>query len=434
VPLSEKLIETLREEFDASRKPAPFQYGKTRLPLVEPSFGFDEACEALESLVSGYLTMGEKVRQFQQMFSDYLGVKHSVMVNSGSSANLVALSAITNPLFPDHLKPGDEVLTPAVTWATSVYPIIQCGLVPILVDVELETLNLSVEQLEKAITPKTRAILLVHLLGNPCPVDRILDLAKRHCLLVIEDACEAHGALINGRKVGSFGDLGTFSFFFSHHISTIEGGMICSSREDLAELSLALRTFGWIRDLRNRAELARQYSEIDERFLFVNIGYNLRPTEVQGGFGTRQLPKLEEFIRIRRDNADYLTRELKEFEEFLILPCERPGTRHVWFGYPVIVRQGAPFTRKEMQDFLEAHAVETRPVMCGNIAEQPVMQHFLYREAGSLSNSRLIMRNGFFFGNHHGIGSPQREAIAAYFRHFFKSKGLLSGAEGTSLR
>ena len=414
--LQEELRGLVRRYFE-QREEEPFVPGRTRIPLITPSFGWEEVWEALESLLSTRVTMGEKVRRFEAAFAQYIGVRHAVMVNSGSSANLLALSILTNPTAPRPLLPGEEVITPAVTWATTVWPILNVGLVPVLVDVDLNTFNLIPEEVEKAITTKSRAIMLVHLLGNPCAMDQLTAIARRHNLMVIEDACEAHGAEYRSKKVGAFGELATFSFFFSHHISTIEGGMIVTSRDDYAELARSMRVFGWVRDLKDRVAIAQEHSEIDARFLFVNVGYNLRPTEVQGAFGIHQMGKLERYVAVRRENARYWGDTLGALPH-LLLHREAQDTRHVWFGYPVVVQASAPFSRKQLTDFLEARGVETRPIMAGNIAEQPGLQRFPYRTIGDLPNSRLIHRSAFFFGNHHGIGTEEREAIAGYFREF----------------
>jgi len=417
----QELRELIRRCFKDQQKPA-FLPGRTRIPLNVPSFGWKEVWEALDSLLSTQVTMGKKVRQFEAMFAEYIGVEHAIMVNSGSSANLLALSILTNPLLSGQLQPGDEVITPAVTWATTVFPILNVGLLPVLVDVDLRTFNLIPQEVEKAITPKSRAILLVHLLGNPCDMAEIMAIARRHKLLVIEDACEAHGAEYGGRKVGSFGDIATFSFFFSHHITTIEGGMLLTNNDEYAELARALRVFGWVRDLKAKEAIAQQQPQVDSRFLFVNIGYNLRPTEIQGAFGIHQMSKLERYIETRRENARYWGERLGALNH-LLLHREAEGRRHVWFGYPVVVRPDTPFSRKELVDYLEARGVETRPIMAGNIDEQPALRLFPYRKVGELPNSRLIHRNAFFFGNHHGIGREEREAIAGYIQEFVANRG-----------
>ena len=384
----------------------------TKIPLAVPPWGEEEINEAIDSLRSGMLTMGSKVRQFEKAFAEYIGTANAVMTNSGSSANLLALSALG-------LKPGDEVITPALTWATTVFPIAQVGAVPVLVDVALDTYNISPTAVEAAITPKTRAIMPVHLLGNPCEMYRLMQLAAIHSLRVIEDTCEAHGATYDGHKMGQWGHLGTFSFFFSHHISTIEGGMVMTNRDDLAERCRSLRAFGWAREVPHQ-----EYPGIDPRFLFLHAGYNFRPTEIQGAFGIHQVPRLEGFIEHRRQNAAYWNKELAQFGDYLQLQEERPGTRHVWFAYPVMVKPGAPFTRKELQDHLEARGVETRPIEAGNMAIQPAMRYVNHRISGPLTNAQCIHDNSFFFGNHQGIGPEERAAIVGYFHEFMKGRGL----------
>ena len=249
-----------------------------------------------------------------------------------------------------------------------------------------------------------------------------MEIAEKYNLFVIEDCCEAHGAEFNGKKVGSFGDISTFSFFFSHHISTIEGGMILTNNEEYSELAKSLRAHGWIRERNDREKIAAKYPEIDERFLFVNIGYNVRPTEIQGAFGIHQIKKLDKFVEIRRENAKYWTEKLKKYSDYIILPKEEDRVKHVWFGYPITIRPGAPFTRHEFISFLEQRGIETRPIMAGNIPEQPVMALFPYRKVGELSNAKYIMRNSFFFGNHQGIGKVKREYIADCISGFIEQK------------
>ena len=412
----------VKEHFAVTCSKEKFVPGKTRIPLIGPSYDWEEVVEALDSFLSTQVTMGQKVGQFESMFAEYVGTRYASMVNSGSSANLLALSVLTNPSLDNRIEAGDEIITPAVTWATTVWPIINCGAVPVLVDVDLETFNIETVEIEKAITSKTKAIMVVHLLGNPCRMDEVARIAKEHNLFVIEDSCEAHGAEIAGHKVGSFGDLATFSFFFSHHISTIEGGMVLTSSERLAELVKALRVFGWVRDLGDKDLLSKKHEDIDPRYLFVNIGFNFRPTEIQGAFGTRQMQKLDTFVENRRENAQYWSCNLKQFGDHIQLQDEREGTKHTWFAYPITVKPDAPYTRKELVDFLEEKGLETRPIMAGNICEQPAMSLFPHRAVGELPNSRFIARNSFFFGNHPGIGIEEREAVIEYIREFELTK------------
>ncbi len=419
-PTLAKIAPYIRKHFEVSRK-KEFVPGKTRIPLTVPTYGFEEVEEALDSLLSTWVSMGKKVKRFEEMFAEYLGSKHAVMVNSGSSANLLALSVLTNPSFGERVEPGSEIITPAVTWVTTVYPIQNVGCVPVLVDVDLETFNVLPEEVEKAITPKTRAVMPVHLLGSPCRIDRIKKIAGERSLFLVEDACESTGAELQGKKVGTFGNMATFSFYISHHISTIEGGMIVTDDEEFFEFLKAMRAFGWVRDLRDSKKYAGENPGIDPRFLFVTSGYNLRPTELQGAFGIHQIGKLDSFIGIRRRNAAYWSKRLNGYRDVLILPREQPDSKHVYFGYPLTIRPEASFGREGLVSHLERKGVETRPIMAGNIAEQPVLKHALHRVSGELRNSQLIMRRSFFFGNHKGIGPEEREYIADYIIQFLDS-------------
>jgi len=414
-PLFEQIAEGIRQQMAVLEEPREFIPGKTRIPLNVPTYGAPEVIEALDSLMSTWVTMGKKVKNFEAMFADYVGPHYGIMVNSGSSANLLALSVLG-------LKPGDEVITPALTWATSVFPIIQLGAVPVLVDVERDSYNVDPWAIESAITPRTKAIMPVHLLGNPCDMDAITQIATEFGLSVMEDSCEAHGAEYHGRKVGSFGDISTFSFFFSHHISTIEGGMILTDNEEYVDQLRSLRAHGWIRDMSNRVEIADNNPEIDPRFMFAHVGYNFRPTEIQGAFGIHQLPRLDGFIDVRRGNAAYFNKALAPYEKWLMLPSEAPHTRHAHFAYPFLVRENAPFSRNELMQYLESKGVEARPIEAGNIAIQPAMKKAHYHVSGSLANAQYIHDQGFFIGNHNGVGPEQREAIVSYLREFFEGK------------
>ncbi|MFH1401626.1 MAG: DegT/DnrJ/EryC1/StrS family aminotransferase [Parcubacteria group bacterium] len=400
---------------------------KIKIPLNIPTFGWQEVNEAIDSLLSTYVTMNEKVYRFEDMFAKYLGAKHAVMVNSGSSANLIALSVLSNPTVKNRIKPGDEIITPAVTWSTTVFPIINVGAKPVLVDVNLNDFSINPELIEKAITKKTKAIMPVHLLGNPADMTTIMKIAKKHDLFVIEDACEAHGAQHYGKKVGTFGDMSTFSFFFSHHISTIEGGMVVTNNDEYAELAKMLRAHGWIRELKDKGKIAKKYKKIHKNYLFVNIGYNLRPTALQGAFGIHQIGKLENIIKIRRKNADFWSDKLSEYSDYLMSPQkkEKKGERRVWFGYPIIIKERAGFNRKELTDFLESKGIETRPIMAGNLAEQPAMKLFNYRIASRLDNSEIIMKKAFFFGNHQGVRKIEKEYLVRCFVQFLKQKSKL---------
>ena len=413
-----KLEMLVKEYFFKKESEEEFIPGQTPIPLNVPTYGAEEIIEVLDSLLSTQVTMGKKVRKFERLFSHYLGVKDGLMVNSGSTANLVALSVLSSKKLENHIKPREEVIVPAVTWSTSIFPIIDVGAKPVLVDVDMETFSLKAENIKEAISNKTKAIMPVHLLGNPCPMDEVMEIAQKHDLFVIEDCCEAHGAEFKSRKVGTFGDLGTYSFFFSHHISTIEGGMIVSNSHELLELAKPIRAHGWIRELDEKKKIADMYPHIDERYLFIQKGFNVRPTEVQGAFGIHQVKKLEDFIKIRRKNAEYFSKELEKMNDYFYLQEEQKNGRHVWFGYPIVIKEQAPFSCSEIRNYLESKNIESRPIMGGDMAEQPCMKHYNHRTVGNLENSRFIMRNGFFFGNNHKIRGPQREYIVSVLEEF----------------
>ena len=319
-----------------------------KISLISPSYNEDEVLESIESLLSTYVTMGEKVYTFENLWVKYVGSKYGTMVNSGSSSNLLALEVLANPMIKNRIKPRDEIITPALTWSTTVFPIIDIHATPVFVDSDPNTLTIDTNQLEKALSEKTKAIMPVHLLGHPCNMDDILDFAEDNDLFVIEDCCEAHGAEWKGRKVGSFGDISSFSFFFSHHISTIEGGMLLTNNETYNNLAKSLRAHGWVRERPDQNKQLEKYPNFDSRFLFVNKGYNLRPTEIQGAFGIHQIGKLEEFLKIREDNVRYWLQELESIQEYIQLPSIDKDIRHAWFAFPLKVKQNAPFKRQDI--------------------------------------------------------------------------------------
>ncbi len=419
------LIEEINERIEqyfASKARHKFVPGKTKIPLAVPQFGAAEVIESLDSLMSTYVTMGKKVRKFEEMFAEYVGTGRSVMSNSGSSANLLAVSALSSRHFRDRIKPGDEVICPAVTWSTTVYPLLAIGATPVLVDVKTENFGISPATIEEAITPKTKAVIAVHLMGNPCEVDEIRRITDKKGIHLIEDSCEAHGARIGGKHVGRFGLCGTFSFYLSHHITTIEGGMVLSDDDDFMDLVTSQRAHGWIREMRNHQAIAAKYKEIDDRFLFYETGYNLRPTEIQGAFGIHQLPRLERLVQFRRRIAKRMNRKLAHLKDYLILPEERPGTTNSYFAYPLTIRKSAPFGRREFMQFLSAKLIDSRPVAAGNLAEQPSAALYDHRIVGSLKNAKLIMRNSFFIGLHEEIHEEEADYIAKCAEDFVTSK------------
>jgi len=421
IELAKKIIRDYFIHLEKNKK--KFIPGKSKIPLAFPPYDAKEVCEALDSMLKLKTTMGNKVRKFENSFAKYIGTKYGIMVNSGSSANLLALSILTNPYLGNkRIKSGDEVITPAVTWPTTVHPISNVGAVPKFVDVNLDDFSINIDEIRNSITKRTKAVMLVHLLGNPCDMKKIKKIVKKHNLWLIEDACEAHGAKYYQKNVGSFGDLSTSSFFASHHITTMEGGMVLTSNKTLYELGKSLRTFGWVRDLSSRKTLEKKYQKIDPRFLFVNTGYNFRPTELQGAFGIHQIKKLESLIKIRIKNATFWNKKLSPYEEFLILPNLKKHYRKSFLFYPLTVIKNNYFSKQELVNYLEKAGIETRPVMAGNILEQPVSKIIKFRKNSKLKNAQYIMKHSFLIGNHHRIQEPEREFIANTIIDFINKK------------
>ena len=386
-------------------------------PLSVPLYGADEVAAALDALLSQNVTMGARVKEFEAAFAQFIGSKHAVMVNSGSSANLLALAILSAQAVPNGLHPGDEVIVPAVTWPTTVTPILQTGCVPVFVDIERATLNLRPEALEQAWSPRTRAIFVVHLLGNPVAMETVMAFARERNLWVLEDTCESLGSVIDGKKAGAIGHIGTFSFYFSHHITTVEGGMLVTDDDNLADLARSMRSHGWTRDMANREELESASPWIDPRFLFVHLGYNLRPMEVQAAFGLVQLKRLEEFNEARRRNARRLLAGLTDLEGRLEFIAEQEGGRSTWFGFPVIAETAE--TRSALASHLEQNKIETRAIVAGNLAVQPAFRDSPDRTVGSLANATAIGQRGLFIGNHPRLDDRRIDHIVDTFHSFF---------------
>jgi len=386
------VIQLLLESSSRINEAKPRRYW---YPLSHATYGVDEILEAIDSMCSFRTTMWEKTLLFERRFADYQGCADCVMVNSGSSADLLLSFLFTNPRNP-LLRPGDEILVPVVTWPTQVWSPMMAGLKVVLVDVNPETLNIDISDLQSKITASTKAIFIVHLLGNPCPMDRILEIAKENNLLILEDCCEALGAEWNGTKVGNFGVGSSFSFFFSHHITTMEGGMIACPDLTTAEHLKVMRAHGWLRNVEmSHCDLSGY--DIDPRYAFVNWGFNLRPTDVQAGFGLHQIRRLPEFNQHREDLANKFFDFIDE-QIFLSRPRVEKLARPAWFALPLMVSDESPFTRQEITSYLEAQGVETRPVVTGNIARHPVGKLFSEFQDKTFKGADVIHERGFYLG------------------------------------
>lgn len=368
-------------------------------PLASTTWDQNEYAAIQRVIESGMFSMGKEVYAFEQAFAEWVGCKYVVMVNSGSSANLAMIGALffrkQNPL-----KAGDEVIVPAVSWSTTYYPLQQYGLKLKFVDIDKETLNFNLDHLEKAITGKTKAILAVNLLGNPNDFKRIQNIIEGRNIILLEDNCESMGAQLDGKQAGTFGLMGTFSTFFSHHIATMEGGGIMTDDEELYHILLCLRAHGWTRNLPKFNHVCSEKSDnpFEESFRFVLPGYNLRPLEMSGAIGQEQVKKLPSLIEERRKNAFYFQ---EVFSDHPWISIQKEIGDSSWFGFSLILKENTPISRKDLVEKLSASNIDVRPIVAGNFAKNEVLNWFNYEIHDKLDNAEYIDQNGFFVGNHH---------------------------------
>lgn len=381
-----------------------------KFPLATASWGKEEIAAMHRVIESGMFTMGAKVQAFERDFAKYVSSKYCVMVNSGSSANLLMVAALFYTKNPKlKLKRGDEVIVPAVSWSTTYYPLYQYGLKIKFVDIDLHTLNYDLDQLEQAVSDKTRAIMAVNLLGNPNDFGRIRQIIGQRDIVLIEDNCESMGATYEGKQAGTFGVMGTYSSFFSHHISTMEGGLIVTDDEELYQLMLSLRAHGWTRDLPKQNLVCSDKSDdpLEELFRFVLPGYNFRPLELEGALGVEQVKRLAGMVEERRKNGKLLKDVLGNHPDVII---QREIGESSWFGFSLVIRPGSKLTRKDLAMKLNELGFQCRPIVAGNFAKNEVVKYFDSEVHGTLKNADHIDQNGLFIGNHH---YPIPEAFAA---------------------
>jgi CDP-6-deoxy-D-xylo-4-hexulose-3-dehydrase len=372
-----------------------------KFPLATASWGQEELAAMQRVIDSGMFSMGANVQAFERDFSAYIGSQHCVMVNSGSSANLLMVAALFYTKNPKlKLKRGDEVIVPAVSWSTTYYPLYQYGLKIKFVDIDLNTLNYDLDQLESAVTDKTRVIMAVNLLGNPNDFGRIGQIIGNREIVLIEDNCESMGARYNGQMAGTFGVMGTFSSFFSHHISTMEGGLIVTDDEELYQILLSLRAHGWTRNLPKQNLVCSDKSDdpFEESFRFVLPGYNVRPLELEGALGVEQVKRLPRMVEERRKNGKLLQAALSEHPNLII---QQEIGESSWFGFSLVIRPDSSLTRKELVVKLNDLGFECRPIVAGNFAKNEVVKYFDSEVHGTLINAEHIDQNGLFVGNHH---------------------------------
>ncbi|MDD5307561.1 MAG: lipopolysaccharide biosynthesis protein RfbH [Deltaproteobacteria bacterium] len=409
----------------------PFSPGKTPVHYAGRVFGAEEIVAAVEAVLEFNLTAGRFAAQMEKRLARRVGAADVALVNSGSSANLLAVTALTSPcLGQRRLEPGDEVITVAAAFPTTVAPIIQNRLVPVFVDIDIGGYNALPDRVEEAIGPRTRAILLAHTLGNPFDLDRIAGLARRRGLWLIEDNCDALGSLYRGRPTGGFGDIASFSFYPAHHITTGEGGAVASSNVEIARIVRSLRDWG--RDCYCEAgssgTCGRRFETTwgalppgyDHKYVYSHVGYNMKMTDIQAAIGCAQLDRLDAFTAKRRLNHDFLFSRLARFADRLVLHQATAESEPSWFAFAITVRSDQGVERDDLTHFLEDRGIETRPLFAGNILCHPAYQAIPRRIVGNLENTDHAMRSTFFVGVYPGLGEAELDYMAAMFDDYFR--------------
>jgi CDP-6-deoxy-D-xylo-4-hexulose-3-dehydrase len=438
-----KLTAEFHAEAFAKKEFAP---GTSTVPVSGKVIDADDMCAVVDSALDGWFTTGRWAKEFEKKLARFVGVRSASLVNSGSSANLVALSALTSPRLGDRqLKPGDEVITVAAGFPTTVNPIFQNRLVPVFLDVTLPTYEIDVTMLETARTEKTKAVMIAHTLGNVFDLDAITAFCAKYNLWLVEDCCDALGSTWKGRMVGTFGDISTLSFYPAHHITMGEGGAVMTNKPALQVLIESFRDWGrdcWCEPgvdntcgKRFDWQLGTLPCGYDHKYTYSHIGYNLKATDMQAALGVRQLDKVEQFVEKRKDNFAYLKAALKPLEDVLILPEATEGSDPSWFGFPIGVKESAPFKRDEMTKALEAAKIGTRNIFAGNLTRQPAYEGWEYRVVGDLKNTDFVMNNVFWIGTFPGLTTAMLDYIVQTVKEFVeRAKTGLNVLQASSLR
>ncbi|HEY4097028.1 MAG TPA: lipopolysaccharide biosynthesis protein RfbH [Baekduia sp.] len=424
--LRARILELVGEYHEAMSTPEAFVAGTSHIPYGGRVVGRGELTNLVDASLDLWLTAGRFARRFEAEFAAQVGVRHALLVNSGSSANLLAVSALCSPKLGDRrLRPGDEVITVACGFPTTIAPIVQNGLVPVFVDIDVPTYNIDVTQLEAALSPRTRAVVLAHTLGNPFDLDAVTAFVRAHDLWLVEDCCDALGATWHGRQVGTFGDLATASFYAAHHMTMGEGGTTLTDDDGLRAIVRSLRDWGrdcWCdtgEDDRCGCRFAQQHGELpfgfDHKYVYTHLGYNLKVTDMQAAVGLAQLEKLPGFNRARARAFDRLSAALTGVDE-LILPRATPGSEPSWFCFPLAVAPDAGFTRDAAVAHLEAAGIATRMLLAGNLVRQPAMRDVVHRSVGDLPQTDVAMNDVFIVGLYPGLSDEQLDFIADTLR------------------
>ena len=437
-PTRNKILELVKDHYAEAFPRKEFVPGQSPIPVSGKVFDEDEILHLIDASLDFWLTTGRYAMRLERALAKFVGVRHSFLVNSGSSANLLALSALTSHKMGDRqLRPGDEVITVAAGFPTTVNPIIQNRLTPVFVDVRLDTYNIDASMLDEALSPKTRAIMIAHTLGNPFDVDAVTSFAKKHNLLLIEDNCDALGSTYGGKATGSFGDVSTCSFYPAHHITTGEGGAVFANKPALKPLIESFREWGrdcWCEPGEDdtcgkrfdwqMGELPHGY---DHKYIYDHIGYNLKMTDMQAAVGVAQIDKLPKFTELRKRNWKILKDGLAALADHFLLPEPTPNSDPSWFGFPMSVREEAPFERKQLVDFLESRKIATRLLFGGNLVRQPAYLDVPSRSVGDLANSDFVMENTLWLGVYPGLTEEMLAYIIDSIHEFVNTVNQKSG-------
>jgi CDP-6-deoxy-D-xylo-4-hexulose-3-dehydrase len=426
-----QILERVRDYYYLRHAPKPFIAGASKVPYAGRVFDAEEMAAAVDAVLDFWLTLGPQGEAFERELAAAVGTRHALLVNSGSSANLIAFATLTSPQLDRPLRPGDEVITVAAGFPTTVAPIIQYGCVPVFVDVHAETANAIVERIADAVGPRTRAVMLAHALGNPFDLDGVLDIVRRHDLYLIEDNCDALGSLYRGRRTGTFGHLATQSFYPPHHLTMGEGGAVLTSQGRLKRIAESFRDWGrdcWCASGKDNTcgkRFSWQLGELphgyDHKYIYSHLGYNLKPLDIQAAIGRQQLRKLPVFTAARRANHARLRAALAPYEEHLLLPEPTPNAEPSWFGFLVTLRDGAPFTRSQLVSHLEGRQIQTRQLFGGNLLRQPAFQGITHRVVGDLTNTDKIMNDAFFLGVYPGLTPVMLDYVEEAFHEFVRA-------------
>ncbi|HDY66906.1 MAG TPA: lipopolysaccharide biosynthesis protein RfbH [Candidatus Scalindua sp.] len=433
--IRKEILGKVKEFYRSQKQDMQFIPGKSYISYAGRIYDEKELINLVDASLDFWLTAGRYAKEFEKKFAKFLGMKYCLLTNSGSSANLLAISALTSPkLGKRRLKPGDEVITTACGFPTTLNPILQNNLVPVFIDVELGTYNIDISKIEKTITKRTKAIFIAHTLGNPVDLDKILKIAKKYNLFLIEDNCDSLGSKYKGRYTGTFGHISTCSFYPAHHITMGEGGAVLTNDPLLKRIILSFRDWGrdcWCEPGKDNTcgkrfswQLGKLPFGYDHKYTYSHIGYNLKVTDMQAAIGIAQLKKLPKFIEVRKKNFTYLYNRLKKYEKYFALPQATKKSEPSWFGFPILIKENAPFTRDDIVSYLEKNKIATRMLFGGNLLKQPAYQEIKYKICGTLQNTDLVMNNLFWIGAYPGLTEEMMGFVIRYFRKFFKKPGL----------